>query len=73
MKIKQGSIKAQKDNKKLNPKLAVRDVIYIFVNGSENGLNTERITENVFKKQFDLFFFFFWLYLKHMEVRWARD
>lgn len=40
--MKQGFIKAQKDNsKKLNPKLAAREVIYISENLGKTGLNTE--------------------------------
>ena len=55
MKIKRGFIKAQEDDsKKLNPKLAVGEVIYISVNGGENGLNTEGFVENIFRKQLDL-------------------
>lgn len=55
MKIKRGFIKAQEDDsKKLNPKLAVGEDIYISVNGGENGLNTEGFVESIFRKQLDL-------------------
>lgn len=53
--MKQGFIKAQKDNsKKLNPKLAVREVIYISENVGKTGLNTEGFVSNLFTKQLDL-------------------
>lgn len=53
--MKVGFIKALEDSsKKLNPKLAVGEVIYISINGGENGLSTEKFVENLFTKQLDL-------------------